>query len=233
MTQDQKTKVTHNERTHEGLAWPFLRLHGSTAGGTGLIPGWEDPTRHGRKQTRPKYSRIFLIFHLGFWSTWPGCSHVSVFSLCSQPSVCCFLDLLFIRNLFSLPSKLLLWSKESPIPGLPLPVWPPLSLSLLKQLLERPAFHAWKEQGSIPEPIQALCPPQKGNQEPGRQQIQRVGSSSGRAGGFPGWQWEASGGSLRIDRFRHGSELLPQRAKWVEYLSLRKGGADNWREWSR
>ena len=29
------------------------------------------------------------------------------------------------------------------------------------------------------------------------------------------------------NRSRHRSELLPQWAKWVEYLSLRKGGADN------
>lgn len=119
--------------------------------------------------------------------------------------ICCLLGLLFIRNLFSLPSKSLLWSKESPMPGLPLPLWPPPSLSSLKRLLERPAFRAWKEQGSIPEPIQALCPPQKGKQEPGRPQIQTVGSSSGREGGFPGWQWEASRGRMRI-----GADMAPR-----------------------
>ena len=26
---------------------------------------------------------------------------------------------------------------------------------------------------------------------------------------------------------RRGSELLPQQVKWVEYLSLRKGGVDS------
>lgn len=66
MTQDQKTKVTRNERTHEGLAWPFLRLRGSTAGGTDLTPGWEDPTRHGQKKPDASTRVYFSSFILGF-----------------------------------------------------------------------------------------------------------------------------------------------------------------------
>ena len=48
-----------NKPLRTSLAFQWLRLHASTSGGAGLIPGWGTKTLHGM-QCDPKKKKFFL-----------------------------------------------------------------------------------------------------------------------------------------------------------------------------
>lgn len=218
----ENCKVMYNQRTHVETCLAVLWLHASTAAGTGLIPGWEDPAWHGPDQTRVllciSHPSSQVVEHL------TGCSCVSIFSLGSQPSSAAF----WASCLFGTSSHCHL-NRSSDLRNHPCLAYLPLIIKTAPgktslPCLKRTGIYPWAYSGPL-SPTKRKAGTRKTSDTDSREQLRKRRGISRMA--VRGKQRENE------NRSRHGSEVLPQQVKWVEYLSLRKGGVDSWRKLNR